>query len=254
MSTFDLRTPLCELDWIPSQRSRQFERLELKTVGDLLTHYPRRYEDRRKFDRFPEQESDTPVCVCGIVGKDCREAASRVEEAFRGRAGEEGSHALSPTLHCRWFNAHWVEKMIGTGQRLVVFGKPKLRKKTIGIAHPDFEIVEDDADISIHLKRIAPVYRCDRRSVAARAAKFDFSRLRSLANVDLEDRLPATLIPCRFAMRLRQIHFPGSWEDLNKAKRHLVLCEFFAMQTLHRGETRGISLAQPGALHCGRAN
>ncbi len=37
------------------------------TVGDLLLHVPRRYEDRVRFESFPNQPMDRAVCLCGII-------------------------------------------------------------------------------------------------------------------------------------------------------------------------------------------
>ena len=84
--------PLKDLPWIGAQRVRQLSRAGLETAGDLVSHFPKRWEDRTRFDRFPQQESDTAVCVCGIV-------QSAGGQRFRGRARsfevtlvEEGSH------------------------------------------------------------------------------------------------------------------------------------------------------------------
>ena len=153
-----LHTPLAELEWITPPRARQLERFGLRSTGDLLTHFPRRYEDRRQFDRFPAEESDKPVCVCGIVTKVVEKRLGGWKKMFEVTLEEEDSHALSVSLVCRWFNVHFVQKMIATGQRLVVYGKPKLRAKKMVIDHPEFEIVENDEDISIHLKRIVPIH------------------------------------------------------------------------------------------------
>src|SRR5436190_12531276 len=65
----DLDTPLEQLNWIPRPRILPLRRLALVTVGDLLTHYPRRHEDRREFSGFPGEESITPLCLCGEVVK-----------------------------------------------------------------------------------------------------------------------------------------------------------------------------------------
>ena len=48
--------------------------------------------------------------------------------------------------------------MILTGQRIVVFGKPRQRGKRICIDHPEFEVIENDEEISIHFRRITPIY------------------------------------------------------------------------------------------------
>ena len=51
-------TPLADLDWIPRNRLTPLARLGLSTLRDLIEHYPRRYEDRRRFDRFPDGEME----------------------------------------------------------------------------------------------------------------------------------------------------------------------------------------------------
>ncbi|MFZ4484512.1 MAG: hypothetical protein ACOYOL_11085, partial [Chthoniobacterales bacterium] len=58
------------LDQLPSvtpARARALREAGLVTVLDLLRHYPRRHEDRRKFIAFPDQASPDAVCLRGIV-------------------------------------------------------------------------------------------------------------------------------------------------------------------------------------------
>ena len=118
---------LGEIEWIPRPRSTQLRRLGLETVGDLLTHYPRRYEDRREFSSFPREESEQPICLCGEVVKTRLNRFGRGQKIFEATLQENEPHALSQPLVLRWFNLHYVQKMIVTGQRLVVFGKPRRR-------------------------------------------------------------------------------------------------------------------------------
>ena len=54
-------------------------------------------------------------------------------DAFEATLQEDDANALSSPLVLRWFNLHYVQKMIATGQRLVVFGKPRLRGQRIVI-------------------------------------------------------------------------------------------------------------------------
>ena len=63
----EISQPLLELDWIPRPRVTALRRLGIEKVEDLLTHYPRRYEDRQEFPGFPHEESETPICLCGEV-------------------------------------------------------------------------------------------------------------------------------------------------------------------------------------------
>src|SRR4030095_10469275 len=155
LTTMDL---LGEIAWIPRQRSTQLRRLGLETVGDLLTHYPRRHEDRREFAEFPREESEQPICLCGEVIKTRLNRFGRGKKIFEVTLQESNPHALSQPLVCRWFNLHYVQKMILTGQRLVVFGKPRQRGQRICMEHPEFEIIEHDDEISIHFRRITPIF------------------------------------------------------------------------------------------------
>ena len=167
------------------------------------------------------------------------------------RLEEENSHALSSSLVCRWFNVHFVQKMIATGQRLVVYGKPKLRAKKIIIDHPEFEIVENDADISIHLKRIVPIHPATEGVSPRLLRTLVFHTLERLDDSQVKDRLPAKLDSMPLAEALRQIHFPDDVESLRRARRHLALDEFFTMQ-LHIAAKRAETVARTGEPHCGK--
>ena len=243
-------TPLGELDWLPPQRVRQLGRFGLATVEDVLTHYPRRHEDRSRFDRFPSGESDVPVCVCGIVKKTQLRRFRARQKMFDVILEEADAHALSTPLVCRWFNAHWVEKAIIQGQRLVVFGRPKKSGANIVIAHPEFEVVEDDAEVSVHLNRLAPVHGATEGLSARVLRRIVWDTLQHLDPASVETLLPPTLDPHPRAWALAQIHFPDNAETLAQARRHLVLEEFFAMQ-LCVAAKRAQQQAQHGAAHCG---
>src|SRR3954466_11322973 len=149
---------LDELEWIPRPKVLALRRLEIETAEDLLTHYPRRYEDRHEFPHFPHEESDKPVCLCGDVIKTALLRFGGWKKIFEATLEESNSNALSQPLTLRWFNLHYVQKMIATGQRLVVFGKPRMRGKRLCMEHPEFEVIEDDEEMSIHFRRITPVY------------------------------------------------------------------------------------------------
>jgi hypothetical protein len=105
-----------------------------------------------RFDRFPTDESDTPVCVCGVVKKTQLRHIRGRQRLFDAIIEEDGAHVLSTMLVCRWFNSPWVEKAIVQGQQLVVYGKPKRSGAHIVISHPEFEVVEEDAEVSVHVK------------------------------------------------------------------------------------------------------
>jgi RecG-like helicase/REP element-mobilizing transposase RayT len=243
---------LDDLDWIPRPKLLALRRLRIEKVEDLLTHFPRRHEDRHQFPHFPREESDVPICLCGEVVKTSVRRFGGWKKIFEATLEELSPNALSEPLVCRWFNLHYVQKMIATGQRLVVFGKPRLRGKRICMDHPEFEVIENDEEISIHFRRITPIYPAT-EGLSQRALRSIIYRLLneiSPAPAELETLGPSDLVRGERRDAIRAIHFPENWEARDAAREHLVLSEFFAMQMLIASR-RSDSLTRMGEAHCG---
>src|SRR5438874_7230266 len=247
-----LALTLEELDWIPRPKILALRRLEIETVEDLLTHFPRRHEDRTEFPHFPREESEIPVCLCGEVIKTSLRRFGGWKKIFEATLQESQANALSEPLVCRWFNLHYVQKMIATGQRIVVFGKPRLRGKRSCMDHPEFEIIENDDEISIHFRRITPIYPAT-EGLSQRVLRSMVYRLLSeVTDHSFETLLPRALMNGAMtrAGSIRAIHFPESWEQRDSAREHLVLSEFFAMQMLIASRRTDASI-RTGQAHCG---
>jgi ATP-dependent DNA helicase RecG len=241
---------LAELDWIPRPRLLALRRLGIETVEDLLTHFPRRHEDRYEFTEFPREESDIPICLCGEVIKTSLRRFGGWKKIFEATLQEAKPNVLSEPLVCRWFNLHYVQKMIATGQRLVVFGKPRLRGKRICMDHPEFEVIENDEEISIHFRRITPIYPAT-EGISQRVLRSIIYRLlNEISDQPVETLVPRDVVPGERHDAIRAIHFPESWEARDAAREHLVLSEFFAMQMLIASR-RSESSIRMGESHCG---
>ena len=243
-----------ELNWIPRPKILALRRLGIETVEDLLTHFPRRHEDRAEFPQFPREESDVAICLCGEVTKTSLRRFGGWKKIFEATLEESHPNALSEPLVCRWFNLHYVQKMIATGQRLVVFGKPRLRGKRICMDHPEFEVIENDEEISIHFRRITPIYPAT-EGLSQRVFRSIVYRLLNEvppASGGLETLLPRALMisDMTTAAAIRAIHFPNDWQQRQTAREHLVLSEFFAMQILIASRRTNASI-RVGEAHCG---
>ena len=246
----NLETPLVELDFVPHLRARQLARFGLATVGQLLTHFPRRYEDRRQFDEFPTDVTEGAVCVCGTVARSQMKRFGGFQRMFDVMLEDGSGSAIGGRLQLRWFNSPWVEKMFAVGQRVVVYGKPKRSNSHMMITHPDFEIMENDADESIHLKRIAPIHGATEGVSPRLIRTLVWRALERLADDTVATLLPAKLDGTSRAWALRQMHFPDDFDSLEKARRHFVLEEFLSMQ-LSVAASRAEHQRERGAAHCG---
>src|SRR5437667_5642285 len=243
---------LSELNWIPRPKLLALRRLGIETVEDLLTHFPRRHEDRTEFPHFPHEESDVPICLCGDVIKTSLRRFGGWKKIFEATLQESQANALSEPLVCRWFNLHYVQKMIATGQRIVVFGKPRLRGKRICMDHPEFEVIENDEEISIHFRRITPIYPATEGLSQRVLRSMIYRLLNDPAPAGLETLLPDALMngDMTRAAAIRAIHFPDDWQQRDSAREHLVLSEFFSMQMLIASRRADPPIRQ-GEKHCG---
>jgi ATP-dependent DNA helicase RecG len=247
----EISLPLEELDWIPRPKILALRRLGVTAVEDLLTHFPRRHEDRSVFPEFPRDESDVPICLSGEVIKTSLRRFGGWKKIFEATLQQLNANALSQPLICRWFNLHYVQKMIATGQQLVVFGKPRLRGKRICMDHPEFEVIENDEEKSIHLRRITPIYPATEGLSQRMLRSIIYRLLQDLDTGPIEPLLPEKLKDGDRGEAIRAIHFPQTWESLGAAREHLVLSEFFAMQMLIASR-RSDSQARVSGAHCGR--
>jgi ATP-dependent DNA helicase RecG len=245
-----LSQSLAEIDWIPRPKLTALRRLEIETVEDLLTHFPRRYEDRSQFAPFPHEESEVPILLCGEVVNTRLVRFGGWKKIFEATLQEANSNALSQPLILRWFNMHYVQKMIATGQRLVVFGKPRLRGKRLCMEHPEFEVIENDDDISVHFRRITPIYPATEGLPQRVFRSLIYRVLENLALDSVPTLLPKGVNLGTREHALHEIHFPTTESQRNSSREHLVFSEFFAMQMMIASR-RAIASSRSGQAHCG---
>ena len=63
----DLNSPVSVLQGIGPSRAKQLQGLGIETLYDLITCFPRTYEDRTRMVPIHELEVDQPACFEGIV-------------------------------------------------------------------------------------------------------------------------------------------------------------------------------------------
>jgi len=248
---YDPETPLERLGWIRRPQLTALGKLGILTLRNLLQHYPRRHEDRRRFDHFPDAENDRSFCLSGTVGKTVFRRFGRMR-SFEAEIEESPGSALSAQITLRWFNLFHVQKTVVTGTRVIVHGKVRLRGKRLCMEHPEFEVVTEEDRQSIHLDRVVPVHPAG-EGISVRVIRGLIHR--ALDETDWSrwiDPLPER--NSDWSSALRKIHFPNEPEELEPARRELALRELLGVQTLvtlRRNETRkprGVAKQPPGTL------
>ena len=137
----------------PQRAALLQKELEIFTFGDLLQHYPFRYEDRTKFYSIKEVTEEMPYVQ--IVGKITR--MEIVGGGFKKRLVGQFTDGTG-TVELVWFQAvQWVFQKIKPGIAYVVFGKPNRFGKNLTIAHPEVEPVSTGGDQGGYLQPVYPL-------------------------------------------------------------------------------------------------
>ena len=224
-------SPLAALPRLTPARLRALHGAGLQTVHDLIRHYPRRHEDRRKFPAFPTDATPEPLCLRGTV-QSVRSTYFGRRSQFTLVLAEKSGRVPATTVQCRWFNLRYLSKILQAGQDLVIYGRPRaLKKGGLVFDHPDFEVLESDAPDSalIHLNRITPVHPSIGIWSPRALRRLIFETLGQLSGEDVPQLWPADRNLTTTAA-LRAIHFPESEDEFEAARTHLAREELFEMQ------------------------
>ncbi len=230
MSAWNSSLLLSSLEPFTSKEAQALAAGEIHTVEDLLHWFPRRYEDRRRFDAFPAQASGKAVCLQGTVVDSARKRLGGRRQFYEIVIQEGGDTILaSNKITCRWFNMPYVHRMVAVGHEVVVYGKPKEHGGRLLVDHPEFEVVQADGGPSIHLERIVPIYRNVTGVPQRRLRELLHETLARLDPASVEGPYGIELGPSR-SEALSTVHFPDELERAHEARRYFALEEFFLLQ------------------------
>jgi len=229
----------------------------MKTVGELLEHYPRRYARRGELTPISTLPLGEPVTIVA-------EVVSASERRMQNRRGSllevvisDGDGRLSLTF----FNQPWRLKDLTPGRRGIFSGKVGEYRRQTQLTNPDYELFDDiaeaRAEAEVSAKRPIPIYPATASVPSPLVQKTISLVLDALGDIDdpLPDDLRARrgLLPARAA--LEQIHRPEDDDDIPPAVATLRMQEAFVLQTAllqQRQFVRALSAttrpAQPGGL------
>src|SRR5437870_13813468 len=94
---------------------------------------------------------------------------------------------------------------------------------------PEFEVIENDEEKSIHLRRITPIYPATEGLSQRMLRSIIYRLLQDRDTAPIEPLLPEELKDGDRAEAIRAIHLPESWHSLTAAGEHLVLADFYAI-------------------------
>jgi ATP-dependent DNA helicase RecG len=229
-----LSYPIEYLKGVGPQRADLLKKeLGLFTFNDLLHHFPYRHIDRTKIFKIIDLNPSIEFAqVQGIlvnfeiVGE---KSARRLTAYLKDSTG---------TMELTWFQGiSWVQKMLTQGQQYLVFGRMGFFMGKPQMVHPELEVVQAGAaQAKSYLEPVYPTTeKLKARGLGGRPmAKLVQALLPLLSERDIPENLPDIILQrAQFVSRYdayRQVHFPSSSEEFEKAVRRLKFEEFFITQ------------------------
>ncbi|MER5641192.1 helicase-related protein [Kitasatospora sp. NPDC002227] len=207
--------------------------LKLRTVGDLLHHYPRRYVERGQLTSLDDLEIDEHVTVL-----------ARIEKVtlipFKARKGDRLEVVVTDgrgRLSLVFFNQGWRQKELRPGAQGLFAGKVGVFNRSRQLASPDYQLIDEEEGSGAAAQfagRLIPVYPASAQLPSWKLSLCVQTALEKHLT-DLRDPLPEelrerhALIPLAEAVEL--VHRPRSQADRERAQERLRWDEAFVLQT-----------------------
>jgi ATP-dependent DNA helicase RecG len=221
----------------PATAKVMAEHLGLHTVGDLLHHYPRRYEERGQLTHLADLPMDEHVTVVAQVA-DARLLTFASAKAPRGKGQRlevtitDGSGRLQLVFFGH--GVHKPHKELLPGTRAMFAGKVSVFNRRLQLAHPAYELLRGDGEEAVETwaGALIPIYPATGKLESWKIGKAVQTVLPSAA--DAVDPLPDSLREGRGLLplpeALHRIHRPHTKADIADARARLKWDEAFVLQ------------------------
>jgi ATP-dependent DNA helicase RecG len=225
-------TPIEFLKGVGPQRAALLNKeLTIFTFGDLIQHYPFRYEDRTKFYSIQELSDELPYVQ--LKGK-------ITQKTLVGTGAKKRLTALltdgTGSLELVWFQGiKWVMEKVTPGSEYIVFGKPSRYADKFSMVHPELDVVTLNQENKGYLQ---PVYSITEKLRARHLDSKAIARLQQELLTQGKDKIHETL-PERITQHytlidkrkaMLNIHFPQDQHVLAEAQQRLKFEELFYIQ------------------------
>ena len=217
-----LTDPISILKGVGPARVKQFANLNIFTLGDLICHFPRGYEDRTRLLTIDKLEADKPACFKAMVMNHPR--TNHIRKGLDLTKVQVADHTAR--LNLTFFNNKFAAEQLQYGKEYIFYGAVSGDFIGYNMTNPVFESLES---APVTTRRVLPIYPLTAglsNAIVLRCVQ------QALAICDPpEEILPEAIrmeygiLPADRAYQV--IHQPASLQEAELAKRRLIFEEFF---------------------------
>jgi len=206
---------------VGEKRAELFKKLGILDVRQLVHFYPRKYQDWSQEMTAAQCESGENACIKATLMTPVKEHMIRKGMTVFKCNFTDGETVIHVTL----FNNKYLAKSLRQYNDYILYGKIEKTLTSANMSSPKIE--EAEKNIGIH-----PIYSATEKLNSKAIGKVVKTALDSLPpfdeTLDTDFRLKYGLASLDFA--IRQIHFPESFENLEKARYRLIFEELLILQ------------------------
>lgn len=229
-------TPISRLPGIGDKKAAAFGKLGIFTYGDMISYFPRKYDDRSVMTPIAMAIPEDTCCVQAMVTTTPK--LSRIRqgmELVKFRIADD-----SGVMDITYFNQPYVKNQLVLGETYNFYGKVSASGSRKAMSNPVFEKAEHPRVTG----RIIPVYRSTAllsQKVLINAAEQCLEGCGHLVSDFLPPEVSQRNNLCQAQYAYHNIHFPENMMALDIARRRLVFEELFvlacAIRTMHGSKT-----------------
>ena len=198
------------------KRALLLEKLGIRTIEDALWFLPWRYEDRSRIVSISQLVPGEKATIAGTIHQaGLRRTRRRNMTLFTMSVRDE-----TGAVEVVFFNQPYLDDVLQKGLRVVLSGPVVThpRKAGLQMRTPQYEVVDEDEDLLLHVGRIVPVYH-ETRGLSSRHLRRILWGLLEEYGSDLQDPLPSHLLQQHqwplLDAAIASLHFPGHDAELS---------------------------------------
>ena len=221
----DLKQNIQYVKGVGPNRAKLLNYLGIYTLEDLITYYPRRYEDRRMVKNIDSmQDGEEGLIEATAIGYP-------ITTRFRNRMVVTKLIVTDETDKCliTWFNQPYVKERLEAGEKYRFYGKITRKNGRPEMNSPVF----DNEGENKNTGKIIPIYPTT-KNLNENALRKIIENALSIINNELEETLPDYIVKDYHLEDLnnaiKEVHFPTDFEKLNIARRRFVFEELLSFQ------------------------
>lgn len=223
----DLNKQIQYIKGVGPNRAELLNKLGISTLEDLITYYPREYEDRGKPKKIAEVCNGEECLIEGLVVSRMSEQKIRKNMTIYKLIVRDDTAACLIT----WFNQSYLKNKFTLGKKYKFYGKVSNKFGKIEMNSPVF----DEEETNKNTGKIIPIYPLTYKLSQNTIRSVIENGLNAIKNEGgLEETLPQYLIEeyklYDINTATNKIHFPQNFEEFEKARNRLVFEELLSMQ------------------------